>query len=129
MSTYSRVFVGLTLDLHHNNKLLHEDFKKLHELEAKYPEVAEESYDSNDFEGKLLLIYDGMSGKFARLIFVEKVVRGASFMPGNYDMVELASKSNYNPEVITKMFNLYEEYTGNRPKAEDFKYAMWGQWY
>lgn len=129
MSTYSRVFVGLTIDLHPNVTLLHKDFKKLHELDAKYPEIAEESYDSNDLEGKLLLIYDGMSGKFARLILVEKVIRGASFMPGNDEIVELAAKSNYSPEVINKMSNIYEEYTGNKPKAAEFKYAMWSQWY
>ena len=127
MSVDSRIIVGLTLEL--DTCLTTNNFKKLHELEDKYPEIDEFNHDRKDREGKLLLIYDGMNSQFARLVLVDKYIDGGNL--GNHNgFYELSTPKNlFNPEVVSKMFNLYEEYKGKRPNAEDFKYALWSQWY
>ena len=124
MSVECRILTGLTLELDRDLK----GFEKLHALEEKYPELDEYNYHREDREGKLLLIYDGMCGEFARLIKVDKYVDGGNLGDSN-EFIELPAKADYNPEVVKKMFDIYEEYTGRRPNAEDFKYAMWSQWY
>jgi hypothetical protein len=124
MSVECRVLIGLTLELERDIQ----SFKKLHELEEKYPELDEYTYHREDREGKLLLVYDGMCSEFARLIMVDKYIDGGSLGDSN-EFFELQAKADYDPEVVKKMFDIYEEYTGKRPNAEDFKYAMWSQWY
>ena len=124
MSVECRVLVGLTLELEKDIQ----SFKKLHELEEKHPELEEYTYHRDDREGKLLLIYDGMCSEFARLILVDKYIDGGSLGDSN-EFFELKANTDYDPEVVKKMFAIYEEYTGKRPNAEDFKYALWSQWY
>jgi hypothetical protein len=124
MSVECRVLVGLTLELEKDIQ----SFEKLHELEDKYPELDEYTYHRDDREGKLLLIYDGMCSEFARLIMVDKYIDEGS-LGDNNEFFELKAKADYDPEVVKKMFAIYEEYTGKRPNAEDFKYALWSQWY
>lgn len=126
MSTRSKLFIGLTIELGTN--LSHEDFKKLHALEEKYPELDEYNHEPKDREGKLLLIYDGMCSQFARLILVDKYIEGGNLGYSN-EMFELAAPKNiFNPEIISKMSDVYEEYTGNEPTLAEFKYALWSQW-
>jgi hypothetical protein len=126
MSTRSRLFIGLTIEL--GTDLSSADFKKLHAIEKKYPELDEYNHEPKDREGKLLLIYDGMNSQFARLILVDKYIEGGNLGYSN-EMIELASPNNmFNPEIITKMSDVYEEYTGYEPTIAEFKYALWSQW-
>lgn len=128
MSVSCRLFIGLTLEL--GSDLTAADFKKLHNLEDRYPEIDEYTYDIKDKEGKLLLIYDGMNDDFARLIQVDKCIRGGNLGKGESQVIELPAPNHvFNPELITKMSSIYEEYTGKLPEVKDFKYAMWHQWY
>jgi hypothetical protein len=125
MSTRSKLFIGLTIEL--GTGLSPADFKKLHAIEEKYPELDEYNHEPKDREGKLLLIYDGMSSKFARLIFVDKYIEGGNIGYSN-EMFELASpKHMFNPEIISKMSDVYKEYTGHEPTLAEFKYALWSQ--
>lgn len=125
MSVECRVLVGLTLELESDIQ----SFTKLHELEEKYPELDEYTYSRDDREGKLLLIYDGMCGEFARLIMVDKYIDGGSLGDG-HEFFELNMPSGVlNQELISKMSELYKDYTGEYPKNTDFKYALWSQWY
>ena len=125
MSVECRILTGLTLELDRDLN----GFEKLHALEEKYPELDEYNYHRWDREGKLLLIYDGMCGQFARLIRVDKYVDGANLGDSN-EFIELPAPNHvFNPELIEKMSKLYEEYTGKPATLADFKYAMWSQWY
>jgi hypothetical protein len=125
MSVECRVLIGLTLELERDIQ----SFKKLHELEEKYPELDEYTYHRDDREGKLLLIYDGMSSEFARLIMVDKYIDGGSLGDSN-EFFELNMPSGVlSQELIIKMSEIYKEYTGEYPKNTDFKYALWSQWY
>ena len=125
MSVECRIFTGLTLEL---EKPL-ANFEKCHALEKKYPELDEYTYQSDDREGKLLLIYDGMCGEFARLIQVDKYVDGGMLGESN-EFFELNMPAGVlSQELISKMSEVYKEYTGEYPKRSDFKYALWSQWY
>jgi hypothetical protein len=126
MSTRSRLFIGLTIEL--GTDLSSADFKKLHAIEKKYPELDEYNHEPKDIEGKLLLIYDGMNSQFVRLILVDKYIEGGNLGYSN-EMIELASPQNmFNPEIISKMSDVYEEYTGREPILAEFKYVLWSQW-
>lgn len=125
MSVERRVLTGLTLELEKPLK----GFEKCHALEEKYPELDEHSYHTGDREGKLLLIYDGMSGEFARLIQVDKYVEGGN-LGDNNEFFELNMPAGVLiQELISRMSELYKEFTGEYPKNTDFKYAMWSQTY
>lgn len=127
MSVDSRVIVGLTLELGSN--LTAADFKRLHALEEKYPEIDEFNHDRKDREGKLLLVYDGMCSQFARLVFVDKHIDGGNLGHKNGYYELNMPHGILSQELIHKMSELYKEYTGEYPKNTDFKYAMWSQWY
>lgn len=125
MSVECRILTGLTLELDRDLKC----FDKLHALEEKYPELDEYNYHRCDREGKLLLIYDGMCGQFARLIQVDKYKDDANLGDSN-EFIKLNMPSGVlSQELVSKMSELYKEYTGEYPKNTDFKYAMWSQWY
>jgi hypothetical protein len=125
MSVECRVLTGLTLELEKPLK----GFEKCHSLEEKYPELDEYNYHRWDREGKLLLIYDGMCGEFARLIQVDKYRDGATLGNCNEFIPLNMPAGVLNQELVTKMSEIYKEYTGEYPKNTDFKYAMWSQWY
>lgn len=125
MSVECRIFTGLTLEL--ESPLA--NFEKCHALEKKYPELDEYNYDADDREGKLLLIYDGMCGEFARLVQVDKYVDGGMLGDANEFFELNMSAGVLKQELISKMSEIYKEYTGEYPKNSDFKYAMWSQWY
>ena len=124
MSVDCRILVGLTIELERDIK----DFKKLHDFEEKYPELDEYNYGRGARDGKLLLIYDGMNGDFARLIKVDKIIDEGSLGDTN-EFFELAAPPTcFDPALISQMSALYEEYTGKPATLSDFKYALWSQW-
>lgn len=124
MSVNCRLFVGLTLELDRNL-----DFKKVEAFSNKYLELDEYEYASDDKEGRLLLIGDGMNGEFLRLIQVDKFIDGGSLEYDN-EFIELPAPATcFNKELIEKMADIYEDYTDTRPALSDFKYALWSQWY
>ena len=123
MSTRSCIYTGLTLEF--KKDINSEDYRKHDDFVAKYPELDE--YLHEEFEGKLLLICDGMSGDFIRLIKVDKFIDGGILGNGN-EFIELPTPGQFSPELIGKMSDLYEEYIGVKPDPNEFKYAMWSQW-
>ena len=126
MSVECKLYVGLTLEI--KRDLTSADFRKYHEFIEKYPELDDYEYCDTDKEGKLLLISDGMSGDFLRLIKVDKFIDGGSLGDAN-EFFELNMPVDYlNQSLITQMAELYKEYTGEYPKNTDFKYAIWSQW-
>ena len=125
MGVECRILTGLTLELEKPLK----GFEKCHALEEKYPELDEYNYHRWDREGKLLLIYDGMCGEFARLIKIDKYQDGANLGDCNEFIPLNMPEDVLSQELITQMSELYKEYTGEYPKNTDFKYAMWSQWY
>ena len=130
MSTRSKLFIGLTLELGTN--LSSADFKKLHAIEEKYPELDEYNYEPKDREGKILLIYDGMNGDFARLVWPDKVIEPGMLGEGNEFIESYIPSPMSDPDIgtkITTLVELYEEFTGEPCGRERVKYAMWSQWF
>lgn len=104
-----RIFIGLTVELARDLKS--DDFRKIDDFMSKYPELDEYVGDPK-LEGRILLISDGMNGDFARLIWVDKFRDDASLGSSNEFMELAAPNYCFNNEVVQKMFDLYEEYTG-----------------
>ncbi len=126
MSVDCRMFIGLTVEFARDLKS--SDFRKEETFIEKHPELSMHNYHSEDLEGKLLLVSDGMCGQFVRLIKVDKFVDGAS-LGGTNDFMELPMPGQYSPELISTIEQLYLEYTGKELDPKDMKYAMWSQWY
>lgn len=125
MSVDCRIVVGLTLEFARN--LTHEDFRKCGEFTDKYPELDEYNYHYDEREGKLLLIGDGMSGDFLRLVKADKIIEGGSLGDAN-EFYELIPSQVFEQDLIDQMRELYKEYTGEYPKNSQLVYAMWSQW-
>ena len=119
MSVDCRIVVGLTLPF--PGKI---DWDKVEEFTKKYPELDEHDCRFDEKEGKLLLIGDGMNGDFLRLVLVDKIIEDLYEL----DFVGLPMNRIFSTDILYKMSDLYEEYTGTKPNPEDFKYAMWSQW-
>ena len=119
MSVDCRIVVGLTLDF--PGKI---DWDKVGDFTNKYPGLDEYEYRSDEREGKLLLIGDGMNGDFLRLVKVDRIIEELE----DFDFVSLPIQEKFSPELIDRMSALYEEYTGAKPNPADFRYAMWTQW-
>ncbi len=125
MSVECRMFVGLTVEFDHDLK--YADFRRAEAFTEQYPELDEYNHN-RDFEGKLLLVCDGMNGQFLRLVKVDKFVDGGSLGDSN-EFIELPLHSQYDPELLDRIKQLYFEYTGKPLEDKDIKYAMWTQWY
>ena len=120
MSVDCRIVVGLTLEI--PGKI---DWDKVEEFTHKHPELDEYKYHRDEKEGKLLLIGDGMNGSFLRLVKVDKIIEDLY----EFDFVQLNMPTGVlGQNLIGQMSELYKEYTGEYPKASDFKYAAWSQW-
>ena len=119
MSVDCRIVVGLTLEF--PGKI---NWDKVEEFTHKYPELDEYKYRSDEREGKLLLIGDGMNGSFLRLVKVDRIIEELE----EFDFVSLPINNSPSPDLINKMSALYEEYFGTKPNSTDFKYAAWSQW-
>jgi hypothetical protein len=110
MSTSSRVITGLTLEIETN--LGSTEFKKWHAFEDKHPELDEYNYDHRDREGRLLLIGDGMSGDFLRLVKIDKLREGASLGDEHVFLHLNMPEGVLSQDLVSQMSEIYKEYTG-----------------
>ena len=129
MSVSCEVYVGYTIEIETN--LSHADFKKIHEFEDRYPEVDKYNHHCNDYEGRVLLIADGMCSEFARLIYVDKYIDGGSLGDSNEYFELKEPDSLVNVGKINDLVNYYLAYTGKTDAEYELgtvKYAMWSLW-
>ena len=125
MSVDSRIIVGHTINLAYD--LGHEDFRKCDAFISKHPELDEDRYRYDDKEKRVLMIADGMSGSYLRLVHVDKIIRDGN--TGDEDWVDLPKPALPSMEVAEQMATVYKEYTGRELTEKDIVYAMWTQWY
>ncbi len=125
MSVESRIIVGHTINLAYD--LEHEDFRKVDSFISKHPELDEDRYRYDDKEKRVLMIADGMSGSYLRLVHVDKIIRDGN--TGDEDWVDLPKPALPSMEVAEQMAAVYKEYTGKDLTEKDIVYAMWTQWY
>lgn len=131
MSVECRIVVGVTIDLY-ETELSHEDFDMIHKFIEAHPELDEYNYRYDEREGKPLLIYDGMSSDFARLVWPDKVIEPGMLGDGNEFIESYIPSPMSDPDIGTKiatLTELYEEFTGEPCGRERVKYAMWSQWF
>ena len=125
MSVDSRIIVGHTINLAYD--LEYEDFRKVDSFISKHPELDEDRYRYDDREKRVLMIADGMSGSYLRLVHVDKIIRDGN--TGDEDWVDLPKPALPSREVAEQMAAVYKEYTGRELTEKDIVYAMWTQWY
>lgn len=126
MSVSCEMYTGLTIEVF--TDLTSVDWEVIHAFEDKYPKLDKYNHQYPNYEGKLLLISDGMNGDFCRLCWVDKYKDDISFGSGN-NIVELPMPGG--PDYATKkvlMKEYYEELTGEPFPANKLKYAMWTMW-
>lgn len=131
MSVECRIVVGVTIDLY-ETELSHEDFDMIHKFIEAHPELDEYNYRYDEREGKPLLIYDGINGDFARLVWPDKVIEPGMLGDGNEFIESYIPSPMSDPDIGTKistLVTLYEEFTGEPCGRERVKYAMWSQWF
>lgn len=127
MGVSCRIVTGLTVEI--AKDLKQADFKKYHEFIDRHPELDEYQYNPEDRVGKLLLISDGMSGDFLRLVKTDKIIEDGFLGEANEFIKLNMPVGALSQELISEMSEIYREYTGEYPINTDFKYAMWSQWY
>ena len=125
MSVESRIIVGHTINIAYD--LEYEDFRKVDSFISKHPELDEDRYRYDDKEKRVLMIADGMSGSYLRLVHVDKIIRDGN--TGDEDWVDLPKPALPSREVAEQMAAVYKEYTGKELTEKDIVYAMWTQWY
>ena len=125
MSVDSRIIVGHTINIAYD--LEYEDFRKVDSFISKHPELDEDRYRYDDKEKRVLMIADGMSGSYLRLVHVDKIIRDGN--TGDEDWVDLPKPALPSREVAEQMAAVYKEYTGKDLTEKDIAYAMWTQWY
>ena len=125
MSVESRIIVGHTINIAYD--LEYEDFRKVDSFISKHPELDEDRYRYDDREKRVLMIADGMSGSYLRLVHVDKIIRDGN--TGDEDWVDLPKPALPSMEVAEQMAAVYKEYTGRELTEKDIVYAMWTQWY
>ena len=125
MSVESRIIVGHTINIAYD--LEYEDFRKVDSFISKHPELDEDRYRYDDKEKRVLMIADGMSGSYLRLVHVDKIIRDGN--TGDEDWVDLPKPALPSREVAEQMAAVYKEYTGKDLTEKDIAYAMWTQWY
>jgi hypothetical protein len=125
MSVESRIIVGHTINLAYD--LEYDDFRKVDSFISKHPELDEDRYRYDDKEKRVLMIADGMSGSYLRLVHVDKIIRDGN--TGDEDWVDLPKPALPSREVAEQMATVYKEYTGKDLTEKDIVYAMWTQWY
>lgn len=126
MSVLCRTFVGFTVDFATNLK--YADFRKCDAFIEQHPELDEYAYNlSKEAEGKLVLICDGMNGRYLRLVQIDQCKYGCN-IDDDGNMIELKTPV-ISDKLLEQFKSLYKEYTGDELDVSNIKYVMWTQWY
>lgn len=131
MSVECRIVVGVTIELF-ETELSHTDYDRIEDFLKQHPKLDEYNYHFMERTGKPLLIYDGMNGDFARLVWPDKIIEPGMLGEGNEFIESYIPSPMSDPDIgtkITTLTELYEEFTGEPCGRERVKYAMWSQWF
>lgn len=115
MSVSSEQYIGYTVNL--KTDLKSEDFDFFEDFTTKHPE-----YDYYKGNGKVLLIEDGMSGTYARLIYIDKHI--ANSWNDEEDYIVL-NNSIVPDEIYTELNKPYKIMYGKDLDKNLIEYALW----
>lgn len=120
MSVRCEQFIGYTLTIKEN--LTSADFEQLNDFLTKHPE-----YETNKRTGQVALVVDGMSGHYARLVYVEKHINFDNDVETDETYCKLSNeKPDY--DVYSAITQVYEELFGTPfgfVNANRIEHAMW----
>lgn len=116
MSVSSEQYIGYTVTL--KTDLKHEDFDFFDDFTSKHNE-----YDYYRGKGKVLLIVDGMSGTYARLVYIRNCIKDCWANDEDYIHLE---KNNLIPDVVYDELNKpYKLMYGKDLDKDLIEYALW----
>lgn len=117
MSVECEAYIGYTVTLKENLK--RDDFDFFNDFEEAHGE-----YNQYDCEGKVLLAIDGMSGNYARFIFVDKHIKECWIEGEDY----FSLKSCPVPDNVYEELNkAYKSMYGKNLDRDLVEYALWFQ--
>ena len=119
--------IGYTITLKKN--LTHQDFDFFHSLEDKYKEFAYGGeycqWGGGVKNNKVVLIVDGMSSEYARLVYVENIKEDIYVEEDEY----LLLKDNGVSKEIYESLNRAYQMIYNEPlDKNNIEYALWYWW-
>lgn len=126
MSITIEKIVGFTVTL--KQDLTSKDFKFFHSLEDKYPDkfgYKGEYYDHPLKVGKTVLVVDGMSSEYARLVYIEKT----SEVCIDEDEYLLLKEKPIPNEVYESINKAYKLIYGEPLDKSKIEYALWYYWW
>ena len=115
MGVSSEQYIGYTVNL--KTDLKSEDFDFFEDFTTKHPE-----YDYYKGKGKVLLIEDGMSATYARLIFVDKCLQDSWSDDEDYVVLR---RSPVPEEVYNELNKPYKLMYETDLDKDLIEYALW----
>ena len=115
MSVDCTGYVGFTVTLKEN--LSHDDFNFFGEFSENHSE-----YNKYDCKGSAHLVVDGMNGFFARLIFVDEVIRDCMVDGKDYFCLK---SPNIPDHVYSELNKAYQLMYGHPLDVKNIEYALW----
>ena len=115
MSVSSEMYIGYTVNL--KADLTSKDFDFYEDFTTKYKE-----YDQYEGDGKVLLIVDGMSGTYARLIFIDEHFQDSWSEEKDYIVLR---NSPVPEEVYNELNKPYKFMYGKDLDKDLIEYALW----
>ncbi len=115
MSISCDAFIGYTVTL--KSSLNDEEYDFFDEFLMKYSE-----YDSYDCKGKVLLVIDGMSGEYARFVFVDEHIEDCWSNDKDYYSLR---KSPVPDDVYNALNKAYVAMYGKTLNTDTIEYALW----
>lgn len=118
MSVDVELYVGYTITL--KERLTHEDFKFFGDFTEEHTEYDE--YNRNS-KSKVKLIEDGMSGNYARLIYIDKRLYQEDFYSSE-NFFALENSDDFE-EKYAELNKAYKLMYNKELDKEQVKYAVW----
>ena len=116
MSVDCEAYIGYTVNI--MTDLTGDNFELLEEFLEKNPE-----YNLYDCKGKVLLVSDGMSGRYARLIFVDEHIEDC--WTGDKNYFKLRQTEGIPEDVYFALNAAYKKLFNNILDVNDVEYAAW----
>ena len=117
MSVRSEQYIGYTVNL--KTDLKHEDFDFFDDFTTKHKEY---DYYNDERKGKVLLIVDGMSATYARLVYIEKCIVDSWSDEEDYIVL---NKAAIPEEVYDELNKPYKIMYGKELDRDSVEYALW----
>lgn len=125
MSVRVDKYFGWTVEL--KNELNSEDFDFYNEFRDSHQNLSQ--YGKGALPNEIKLVVNGMSGLFARLIYIVSVSYDVSWVEEDNDILNQSLKEKVIPDNILNELNIvYMQLMGEKLKKEQVALKEWHNW-